>query len=100
MTSSEPASGRKRKKQTDEPPSLGRPEDDLLTTAQVAQLLHVGPPTVHKLVREGRLRAHRLPGTRQYLYWRRDIVQLIEDSLVAPADVDEERAETKVTGGE
>lgn len=102
MTSSEPAPGRRRRRE-DDGQSLGRPEDVMLTTAQVAQLLHVTPKTVMKFVQDGRLIAHRLPGTRQYLFWRHDILQLIEASVVKPddmgSDVDAEAHRT-ATGGQ
>jgi excisionase family DNA binding protein len=100
MTRSESAAERRRKAADDGPPSLGRPEDDILTTAQVAQLLHVTPKTVIKLVQDGTLTAHRLPRTRQFLFWRNDIVRLIEDSVVKPGDVNADDAERTVTGAE
>ena len=100
MKRSESAAGRKRKDNDDEPPSLGRPEDEVLDSAQVAQLLHVHPNTVFKFIQNGTLTAHRLPGTRRFLFWRRDIIRLIEDSVVKPGDVehDDDDEETVKTG--
>ena len=86
MTSSDPAPGRRRRREDDGPPSLGRPEDVMLTTAQVAQLLHVTPKQVILLVQDGRLKAHRIHGMRQYLFWRHDVIDLIEASVVKPDD--------------
>ncbi len=100
MKSSESAAGRRRKATDDGAPSLGRLEDDVLTTAQVAQLLHVTPTTVIKFVQDGTLTAHRLPGTRRFLFWRRDIIRLIEDSVVKPADVKDADAQETVKAGE
>jgi excisionase family DNA binding protein len=100
MTRSESAGGRRRKADDPGPSSLGRLEDDILTTAQVAQLLHVTPKTVIKLVQEGTLRAHRLPGTRQFLCWRHQIVDLIEASVVNPSEVDAAAGEEALKGGE
>ena len=88
MTSSEPASGRRRRPTSEAQPSLGRPEDDLLTTAQVAQMLHVTPQTVGRLVKSGSLPAHRIPGTRQLLFWRHQIAELVNANRVLPDDAD------------
>lgn len=67
----------------------------MLTTAQVAQLLHITPKQVILYVQNGRIKAHRLPGMRQYLFWRQDIIDLIEASVVKPEDAgDEGAAET------
>ena len=68
MNSSESAAGRRRKATDEGPPSLGRLEDEVLDTAQVAQLLHVLPKTVIKFVQDGTLTASRLPDTRRFLF--------------------------------
>ena len=99
MTSSEPARGRRRRRDDDGPPSLGRPEDVLLTTAQVAQLLHMSTKQILVYVQDGRIKAHRLPGMRQYLFWRKDIIDLIEASVVRPEEADEE-VEGKINAAE
>ena len=89
MTKSESASGRRRKAaDNDAPTSLGRPEDDLLTTAQVAQMLHVSTQTVGRLVKGGNLPAHRIPGTRQLLFWRHQIAELVNANRVNPDDAE------------
>lgn len=88
MTSSEPAPGRRRKASDEAPPSLGRLEDDLLTTAQVAQMLHVTTQTVGRLVKTGSLPAHRVPGTRQLLFWRHQIADLVNANRVNPDDTE------------
>ena len=100
MNSSESAAGRRRKATDEGPQSRGRLEDDVLTTAQVAQLLHVTPATVIKFVQDGTLTAHRLPGTRRFLFWRRDIIRLIEDSVVRPGDVDSADVRESIKTGE
>lgn len=100
MKSSESAAGRRRKAADDGAPSLGRLEDDVLTTAQVAQLLHVTPTTVIKFVQDGTLTAHRLPGTRRFLFWRRDIIRLIEDSVVRPSEVESDEVQETINAGE
>lgn len=83
---SEPAPRRRRRAEAGGTPSAGRPEDVLLTTAQVAQLLHLTPKRVLQMIQSGALKAHRLPGTRQYLFWRQDIYDLVEASVVRPED--------------
>ena len=60
----------------------------MLTTAQVAQLLHITPKQVLLYVQDGRIKAHRLPGMRQYLFWRKDIYDLIEASVVKPEEAE------------
>ena len=99
MTSSDPAPGRRRRREGDDALSLGRPEDLVLTTAQVAQMLHVTPKQVILLVQDGRIKAHRIHGMRQYLFWRQDIIDLIEASVVRPEEADEE-VEGKINAAE
>lgn len=67
----------------------------MLSTAQVAQLLHVTPKVVIRYVQDGKVKAHRLPGTRQYLFWRQDIIDLIEGSVVSPAEISPADDETE-----
>ena len=65
-------------------------EDHFLTLEQVAELLHVSPKTVFNMTRDGRLPARRLPGTRRYLYVRREIIDLVEQHRTgAPANAKE-----------
>ena len=65
----------------------------MLNTAQVAQLLHITPKQVLLYVQNGTIKAHRLPGMRQYLYWRQDIIDLIDASVVKPDEAHDEREE-------
>jgi excisionase family DNA binding protein len=60
----------------------------LLTAAQVGELLHVGPRTVLAMAADGRLKASRLPGTRQYNFFREDVIRVLEENLVRPGDTD------------
>lgn len=60
----------------------------VLTTAQVGELLHVGPRTVLAMAADGRLRASRLPGTRQYNFFREDVIRVLQTNLVGPGEVD------------
>ena len=55
----------------------GVADDYYLTLPQVAELLHVSERTVFNMTRDGRLPARRLPGTRKYLYVRKEIIDLI-----------------------
>ena len=55
-------------------------DDYYLTLPQVAELLHVSARTVFNMTRDGRLPARRLPGTRKYLYVRREIIDLLDQA--------------------
>lgn len=79
------------------------PDDDLyeaireqyppvLTTAQVGELLHIGARTVLSMALDGRLKASRLPGTRQYNFFRDDVIRVLDQNMVQPGDVDVEEA--------
>lgn len=79
------------------------PDDDLyeaireqyppvLTTAQVGELLHIGPRTVLAMAADGRLKASRLPGTRQYNFFREDVIRVLDQNLVRPGDMDVDEA--------
>lgn len=83
------------------------PDDDLyeaireqyppvLTTAQVGELLHIGPRTVLAMAADGRLKASRLPGTRQYNFFREDVIRVLEQNLVRPGEMDVDAAEEPV----
>lgn len=92
-------------------PARQNPDDELfeaireeyppvLTTAQVGELLHVGPRTVLAMAADGRLRASRLPGTRQYNFFREDVIRVLRGNLVGPGDVDvDEPAESSDAAG-
>jgi excisionase family DNA binding protein len=69
---------------------VGGVDDHFLTLEQVAELLHVSPKTVFNMTRDGRLPARRLPGTRRYLYVRREIIDLVEQHRTdVPASAEE-----------
>ncbi len=79
------------------------PDDDLyeaireqyppvLTTAQVGELLHIGARTVLSMALDGRLKASRLPGTRQYNFFRDDVIRVLDQNMVQPGDIDVEEA--------
>lgn len=61
-------------------------EEPFLTLPQVADLLHVSTKTVFNMTRDGRLPARRLPGTRKYLYVRSEIMELVDQHRVPPAE--------------
>ncbi len=78
-----------------------RPEDELLTTAQVAALLQVTPKLVIEMVNAGLIPAYRLPGMRQYRFFRQRILDVIEANPVVFGEPDDEGAETTgVVNGE
>lgn len=60
----------------------------VLTTAQVGELLHVGPRSVLAMATDGRLKASRLPGTRQYNFFREDVIRVLRENLVGPGEID------------
>jgi len=68
----------------------------LLTTAQVGELLHIGARTVLTMAADGRLRASRLPGTRQYNFFRDDVIRVLDENMVQPGEleIDEEPEES------
>ena len=79
------------------------PDDDLyeaireqyppvLTTAQVGELLHIGARTVLSMALDGRLKASRLPGTRQYNFFRDDVIRVLDQNIVRPGDIDIDEA--------
>lgn len=82
------------------------PDDDLyeaireqyppvLTTAQVGELLHIGARTVLTMALDGRLRASRLPGTRQYNFFRDDVIRVLDQNMVRPGEIDLDEAVTE-----
>lgn len=58
----------------------------VLTTAQVGELLNIGPRTVLSMALEGVLKASRLPGTRQYNFFREDVIRVLEANMVRPGE--------------
>ena len=71
-----------------------QPENPVLTSEEVAELLGVSPKTVVNMAKNGRLPARRIPGTRRYLFFEREIFETLEASKVGPGDDPEEDAET------
>jgi len=37
---------------------------------------------------DGRLKASRLPGTRQYNFFREDVIRVLDQNLVRPGEID------------
>ena len=69
-------------------------DDHFLTLQQVAELLHVSAKTVFNMTRDGRLPARRLPGSRRYLYVRREILDLLDQHRTdAPGSEDQQQPE-------
>ena len=61
------------------------PENPLLTSEEVAELLGVSPKTVVQMAKRGSLPARHIPGTRRYLFFEREIFELLDASTVVPA---------------
>ncbi|MGH3519841.1 MAG: helix-turn-helix domain-containing protein [Haloechinothrix sp.] len=64
----------------------------VLTTAQVSALLNIGPRTVLAMAADGRLKASRIPGTRQYNFFRDEVIKVLAQHIVNPEDVDLDEA--------
>ncbi len=64
----------------------------VLTTAQVSQLLNVGPRTVLSMAADGRLKASRIPGTRQFNFFRDDVIRVLAQHIVNPEEIEVEQA--------
>lgn len=62
----------------------------VLTAAEVMELLGLSPPTLRRLVKDGHLRAHRLPGGQNRLF-RADEVLADVSSWSSDEEEDEER---------
>ena len=69
---------------------LAAVEDHFLTLPQVAELLHVSEKTIFNMTRDGRLPARRLPGSRRYLYVRKEILDLLDQTRTGPAPEDQD----------
>lgn len=61
-------------------PDKNRPQDDYLTVGEVAKHYRTTDRTVQRWIREGRLKAVRLPGGRSYRISRSDLAAAIEQS--------------------
>jgi excisionase family DNA binding protein len=64
----------------------------VLTTAQVSQLLNIGPRTILGMAADGRLKASRIPGTRQYNYFRDDVIRVLAENIARPEEIEAEQA--------
>jgi excisionase family DNA binding protein len=51
---------------------------DVLTTAMAAELLHVHVEHVRRLVREGKIPAHRFPGGREIRFIRSELLEWLQ----------------------
>jgi excisionase family DNA binding protein len=51
----------------------------ILTTAQAAELLQVHVEYLRRMVREGRIPAHRFPGGREIRFLRDELIQWVAD---------------------
>lgn len=63
--------------------------DDLppvLTTQQVADLLGLTPVTIRQMVKDGRLLARRVPGSRKFMFLAEDVAELLRSSVVTMDD--------------
>ncbi|HUI47365.1 MAG TPA: helix-turn-helix domain-containing protein [Acidimicrobiia bacterium] len=61
-----------------EPPSGGR-YPEILTTALAAEMLHVHIEYLRKMVREGRIPAHRFPGGREMRFLRDELIAWVRE---------------------
>lgn len=66
-----------------------QPDNPVLTSEEVAELLGVSAKTVVNMAKNGRLPARHIPGTRRYLFFEREIFEVLESSKVGPKDVEE-----------
>jgi excisionase family DNA binding protein len=69
---------------TDVPAPAGGPAateafPPILTTAQAAELLHVHVEYLRKMVREGRIPAHRFPGGREIRFLRDELIAWVRE---------------------
>jgi excisionase family DNA binding protein len=57
-----------------EPPAAASRFPEILTTALAAELLHVHVEYLRRMVREGRIPAHRVPGGREIRFHRDELI--------------------------
>jgi len=70
----------------------------IVTSAQVCELLDVTPQTVQAMARDGRLPAHRLPGSRKYLFFLDDVLDLVRQHRVQPTAAREPAHDVEASG--
>ena len=78
----------------------GDPADypEIMTTAQVADMLGINLQTVQRLAKPGRIPAHRLPGTRrgEYRFFKSEVLDWLRSQThELPEDVEEKPAPRK-----
>jgi excisionase family DNA binding protein len=56
----------------------------ILSTAQVAELLGLSTRTVMNMAADGRLPARRLPGSRKYQFFLKEIIEALDAHRVVP----------------
>ncbi|MFM7224344.1 MAG: helix-turn-helix domain-containing protein [Actinomycetota bacterium] len=52
---------------------------EILTTAMAAEMLHVHVEYLRKMVREGRIPAHRFPGGREIRFLRDELIEWVRE---------------------
>lgn len=57
-------------------------EDEILGAAEVSELLGMNVQMVRKYAREGRIPAYRLPGGRNYKFFRRELLDYVREHRV------------------
>lgn len=57
-------------------------DDEVLGAQEVADLLDMNVQMVRKYAREGRLPAYRLPGGRNYKFFRKELIQYLRQHPV------------------
>jgi len=55
----------------------------VLSTAELAGLLHLNPKTVHAMVRDGRLPARRVPGSRRFQFVTAEVIAALRRPEIA-----------------
>jgi excisionase family DNA binding protein len=58
----------------------------ILNTAQVAELLGLSTRTVMNMAADGRLPARRLPGSRKYQYFLKEVIEVLDAHRVVPGE--------------
>lgn len=64
---------------------------DILRAAEVAELLRINVRTVLNMAHDGRLAGHRLPGGRHVVFYREDVLALLDDHVVSNEAEDTEK---------
>ena len=61
------------------PPGSSPAFPEILTTAMAAELLHVHVEYLRRMVREGRIPAHRFPGGREIRFLRDELIAWVRE---------------------